>query len=292
MTLDTVSKEDAMFVLDLLELSLLNHEVWFECFVLDMTGNDNFNKKFLEEDGHTKCNMSKNLAEVRNILGEPRILQDILFIHEQLHAIVRKLSLTSTGFRGDIAALFDEVLVKRRALRWSVRTLSFQLKSNIVLIDPLTGAFNRTRLMTLLERELENTRRAPAEASLCFVDIDFFKRVNDTHGHHAGDRVLTFLVHFFKTHLRTVDVVFRYGGEEFVLFLQNTDLETARQSLDRIRTILEKAPIQISVSQKIYVTASFGVVPLDGLLSVEDNLKKADEALYRAKNSGRNRVSL
>jgi diguanylate cyclase (GGDEF)-like protein len=155
--------------------------------------------------------------------------------------------------------------------------------------DGLTGIFNRRHFMELVLAQIERTRRAQAPSCVLLFDLDFFKNVNDTYGHLAGDEVLRFVAQKVKRTVRTYDIVARYGGEEFVVFLSDTDIETATQLAERIRENISAAPC-VYEGIEIPITCSIGVTKVDENALVDDVLKRADQAMYQAKESGRNRV--
>ena len=150
--------------------------------------------------------------------------------------------------------------------------------------DPLTGLYNREFMDSWLKIQFAQKENF----SLAFLDLDKFKNVNDTYGHAAGDAVLTQFSAFLKTQIRKSDVVIRYGGEEIVIGLPNTNLQVATNLIERIRQTWEQTDIVISPSQNIRVTFSAGIA--DFKTSKKDILKTADEMVYQAKESGRNKV--
>lgn len=125
--------------------------------------------------------------------------------------------------------------------------------------------------------------------SLFICDIDFFKKVNDTYGHNAGDAVLRHVAEHFRRNSRICDGVYRWGGEEFIVVLPDTDEYQAAEAAERLRICIMDSVCHFE-ELDIKVTMSFGVTRLDPAKSVEDNIKEADEKLYKAKESGRNRV--
>ncbi len=157
------------------------------------------------------------------------------------------------------------------------------------LHDPLTGALNRFSMDNIFNREMELSNRNKTPLSLIALDIDFFKQVNDTYGHATGDCVLKHLTECVRQCTRTTDALFRYGGEEFTLLLNNTSFDGARQLAERIRETVQDTPC-ICNGQNIYVTVSMGI----SLFQPEDSqtslFERADQALYQAKKSGRNQV--
>lgn len=157
--------------------------------------------------------------------------------------------------------------------------------------DPLTGLFNRRYLMSALDQEMERTRRSVLPTSLIMLDLDHFKRVNDTYGHHAGDEALKWASGLWRHNLRRIDIPCRYGGEEFAIILPGTRLMTAVKVANRLRTILQDSPVLIH-AQKVILTASFGVDTFTASedLSVKAFLKRTDRYLLEAKFKGRNQV--
>lgn len=157
--------------------------------------------------------------------------------------------------------------------------------------DELTGLINRREFVRLALVELSRAARVPSATSLIMVDVDYFKKINDRYGHPAGDEVLQQVASIMRSGVRTVDVVARMGGEEFVILLPNTTLEGALSAAEKIRANLDAGPLQLR-SASLHVTASFGVsvLPQGQSGTLEDLYAAADQALYAAKNNGRNRV--
>ncbi|MDP1681972.1 MAG: diguanylate cyclase, partial [Burkholderiales bacterium] len=154
--------------------------------------------------------------------------------------------------------------------------------------DGLTGIYNRRYLETRLESEFDRTRRYGGTFSMILFDLDFFKKVNDTYGHLAGDKVLVEVARRMSDQLRTTDVVGRYGGEEFALILPETPIEGARVFGDRLREMIELEPV-IYDNTTIPVTVSMGATEYSAdLISYDKLILQSDVALYASKASGRN----
>jgi diguanylate cyclase (GGDEF)-like protein len=159
-------------------------------------------------------------------------------------------------------------------------------------IDSLTGCFNRRAFDSLLAREAERSRRVGLGLGLVMLDLDRFKELNDRHGHAAGDAVLVEVAAIVETAVRLTDLIFRWGGEEFVILLPHTNREDSSMVAERIRAALAAAAVRApDGSPPLALTGSLGVAfassfPADGATLVE----QADNALYRAKAEGRNRV--
>ncbi len=157
--------------------------------------------------------------------------------------------------------------------------------------DPLTGSSNRRHFFTLAERAIRLSRRYQHPLSLLMLDIDHFKAVNDTYGHHAGDLVLQALVQACRQTLRDVDMLGRIGGEEFAVLLPETDAEHALQAAERLRQAVAAVEVPLEDGRAVRFTISLGVANLCDLdEDIDALLKRADGALYRAKEAGRTRV--
>lgn len=160
-------------------------------------------------------------------------------------------------------------------------------------LDSLTRLLNHRAIFQRLEEELARAARKGQAVSVVLADFDHFKRVNDTHGHLAGDAVLRSAAQLFRQLLRASDAVGRYGGEEFLVVLPDTDLEAGVRTAQRLRAGLEKLAVPLASGTKIHVTASFGVAcaaELPGPASPEALVALADTRLYEAKAAGRNCV--
>jgi two-component system cell cycle response regulator len=189
--------------------------------------------------------------------------------------------------------LLARVRTQVRKRRYTERLRdSFQMSIEMAITDALTGLSNRrymeSHLATLIE---QSAARGKALAALV-LDIDYFKSINDTHGHDAGDDVLRDFAMRIKRSIRGIDLACRYGGEEFVIIMPETDMAVAAMVAERLRRRIAADPFAIQQGTKnIPVTISIGIAGLRGKDDTAANLlKRADEALYRAKRDGRNRV--
>lgn len=166
------------------------------------------------------------------------------------------------------------------------------LLSAIALVDPLTQLGNRRAFDWELPRQIQVTREQNLPLSLLVLDIDFFKRVNDEHGHLVGDQVLRMFADRLRHHMRFYETPFRYGGEEFVVLLQSTSASEAEKLAERLRRLINDTPFVISKTLDLPLTVSIGAATLatadDG--KGEDLIRRADSNLLKAKRTGRNRV--
>jgi len=182
-------------------------------------------------------------------------------------------------------------LKQERALRQANEEIKI-----LSITDPLTGCSNRGCLNKRLPEEIQRAGRYNRPLSIVMCDIDYFKKINDTYGHQAGDLVLKEFSKRIEDSIRDkVDLLARYGGEEFLVTLPETDLDGALNLAERLRRFISENKFKIE-AKKIKITASFGVAGFDpdnrhGEVSFDIMIKAADKYLYQAKNEGRNRVA-
>ena len=159
--------------------------------------------------------------------------------------------------------------------------------------DALTFLPNRRQIIADLQREVETSREQHEALTIFMLDLDHFKRVNDTYGHAAGDQVLRSLSNKLQTAIRQSDKLGRYGGEEFLLLLPGTSLNRAIKMAERLLKLTRKLKIQLANGQTIQITISLGIAEHQvGQENWEELLKRADDALYQSKNQGRDQWSI
>lgn len=194
-----------------------------------------------------------------------------------------------------VFAMATDMAGRLSAMRWQLREQKKELQKaldlNALLArqDELTTLPNRRHAMEMMAYEERRTRRDKVRPSVCMIDIDHFKRINDTHGHAAGDAVLRLLARHALLALRRPDILARWGGEEFILLMPETTLSEAAHVIERLR----KRLADISVWEEhpeLQVTFSAGIATLAANESMQDTVARADVALYRAKEQGRNRT--
>ncbi len=191
----------------------------------------------------------------------------------------------------------NELLARARTQirRWRYQgrlRSNYERSIEMALTDSLTGLYNRRYLMAHLDGQLKRMQLSEKAMSLMMFDIDFFKSVNDTHGHGVGDEVLRELAVRVTKNLRSFDTVARYGGEEFVVVMPDTDLGIAMSVAERLRANVASEPFKVSAPiGEVSITLSIGVTRAVGLTDTSDALfGRADEALYHGKRTGRNKA--
>ena len=158
-------------------------------------------------------------------------------------------------------------------------------------LDALTGFFNFHYLVAALEEEMERARRTGLYTSLVMIDLDHFKKINDTYGHESGNKALQWATKIWRDNIRRIDIPCRYGGEEFAIILPGISIHQAVRTAERLRALLRNSPIKLK-NKKVKLKASFGVNTYDGIenLSVEAFIEKTDGFLLQAKKKGRDCV--
>jgi diguanylate cyclase (GGDEF)-like protein len=197
---------------------------------------------------------------------------------------------------GYLTQVFNHMVARLRQNRDQLAKVNAELQDKnqelhlLSITDPLTGLFNRKHLMETLTAEVIRSLRHKHTFALLIVDIDHFKRINDTHGHQKGDEVLRCLADVFRKSIRDCDYVARYGGEEFIILLPETGRRGAMEAAERIRIHAAKESVVLEAGS-ISVTVSIGISLFpDNGADVKTVIQQADKALYIAKDSGRNRI--
>jgi len=210
---------------------------------------------------------------------------------------------TSREARRDVVAGLDagadDYVVKppdpeelRSRLKAGIRVLAMEHHfERVAMVDGLTELPNRRGLDDTFSRQLTRTLREQQPASLLMVDVDHFKRLNDTYGHLMGDEVLRRVARVLRQQVRPQDLLARYGGEEFALLLPNTDADAAVAVADRLRSAIANPNTEEASRSLPVATVSIGVATARTSVSLSELMSQSDAALYRAKQTGRNRVS-
>ena len=241
-------------------------------------------------DGLRLCSQFKSLESTR----QTPIL--IIIDPEDHQRLLRALDMGVNDYL--IRPIDDQELLARvntqiRRCRYAeqLRT-NVQASMELSVTDPLTGLYNRRYMESQTALLVENAVNRGKMLSMLALDVDHFKAVNDTHGHDVGDRVLEELADRLRHCVRNVDLICRMGGEEFVIILPDTGMDVALKVAERIRRTVSAKPIEAGARLgPLPITVSLGVALIESAAdSMDDILKRADEALYRAKREGRNRV--
>ena len=209
------------------------------------------------------------------------------FTHDAIQSLIAPAYIKIINYTNIVIA-FAAIGIISFYFRLASLTLERELEQ-LAHTDSLTGLYNRRRMQELLEQQTAMFTRNRSVFTLIFVDIDHFKKFNDTYGHFCGDYVLSEAASFMKKNLRMGDVIARWGGEEFLIMLPDTDINGARIMAEKIRKAIASEHFHLA-GKNFSVTMTFGLAQHEINSSIEDSLKQADNALYEDKKTGRNRV--
>lgn len=226
--------------------------------------------------GDRNKDLSDNVASLRGSRDRQEILQ-----------LLTTVVMQASGIQNTVEASHKEL----QETRYALINMQNELAETRQLLneDTLTGALNRRGLDQTLAREIARSQRNDSRLTLAMLDLDHFKRINDTYGHEAGDRLLVHFVSLIRAVLRKSDALVRYGGEEFTLLLPDTDTRGAMLVLGRLQQLMKKSPL-LYEEQPVNTTFSAGMATLAADENGHALLRRADAALYQAKANGRDRI--
>ena len=274
-----------------LEEAVIEHRCWLYDWHRSLIFHLPVNEMCFTEHAYRLCHFGRwyysQPSEVFGILPE---FATIDWHHRRLHesafAMAEKIRCGLAISLEDYENLIDKEWTFTKA----VVEFKEELLKTLFDFDPLTDILNRQAFVRILRREYARLFRTAESCCICMVDLDEFKAVNDTYGHQAGDKVLHIAARHLRRNLRPYDSICRYGGEEFLICLPNTTLQTAKNIMNRLRDGLASLKIDLDTGEDLNVTASFGISKITTDETVEENVARADEAMYAAKQAGRNRV--
>lgn len=289
---DNESTHDVFLTIRALDTGIANHESWVsEIHQSLICGTDHANPADFGESAHCHCKLGKWLysPETRSIEALDAF-QSVVEKHQQMHAVARAI-LHKSGNKQNISeGEYRDFTAQALSFKHQARELQYLLMSQICVVDHLTGVWNRHVMYSKLIQEQERLARNNHACTICMMDIDHFKQVNDNHGHLVGDLVLKKVVDYCRDGLRKYDSIYRYGGEEFLFCLPHAQPDEAKASIERLCAGLGRHSITLPGGEELSVTASFGIASLLKDSAIEDSIQAADHALLCAKAQGRNRV--
>lgn len=221
---------------------------------------------------------------------EQPVLDRLAVLHDQMHTLARLVLMKAPDGEQITAADYDGVAAKFQGFIGGIRRLERAFAVAASGLDTLTGLRSRVGMADDVAREIDRFQRTGKPFCLALADIDHFKQVNDNYGHDVGDQVLAATADVISRQIRSFDDAYRLGGEEFLICLKETKLIDANKVIERLRAALEGWPIPLVGREPLRITASFGLVPVMPDTTVEQLIHAADQALYEAKRSGRNKV--
>jgi two-component system cell cycle response regulator len=293
--------DDSKAIRQLILKTLNRTDLFDECFEA-VNGLDGFNVLLNEKIDIVLCDVEMPGMDGFKFLGMVNSQQEMQNIpvllltgHEDMATKIRGLEQGASDY---VTKPFSpEELLARVKIHLKIKMLQDHLKESNQLLrklsqtDPLTELHNRRHMMTTMEVEFDRSQRAGSPFAFLMIDLDHFKRVNDTYGHQQGDIVLKKTSKEIQRQLRQYDSAARFGGEEFALLFPETSRDEALLVAERLRQSIASMQFTDSLAE-LKITASLGVaaMPHNNIHSIEDLIRLADDALYVAKSNGRNRV--
>ncbi len=286
-----IPAEQIRKALKVLEQAVYNHEQWSEALYGTLICRLEPDQRDISDDAHRKCRFGQwyygaGAADLERVPG----VEEIGLAHERMHQYAGTLLVASADGVPISIGDYERFVSAMKSLRLEVATVQRELDELLKNLDPLTGTPSRTGMLSELREQHALVVRKVHPCVVVMIDLDHFKRVNDKYGHLVGDKVLIGAAHYVMAHLRPYDKVFRYGGEEFLICLPDTDLQTGYDIIDRLRGELGSLHYEADGRKNFLVTVSCGLALLDPDVPVEQSIDRADKALYIAKAGGRNRA--
>ena len=288
-----VTRDELQEILAQLEQALFHHQQWHAALIRALTCRLPGDQHDISPEAHHECRFGqwyygKVPEKLRNLPGFIALGE----AHKLMHQLAAKLLIEAKAGNPVITFDFDNFSNALDRMRLEISALEHELENLLYNHDSLTGAITRVGILPALREQQELIKREIQSCCIVMVDLDDFKVINDLHGHLAGDCVLTASAHYIIQHLRPYDKVFRYGGEEFLLILQHSELTPCYDVVERLRAGLASMSIDFDGKEPIRITASYGVVLLDPDTPVETSIDRADKAMFAAKAAGRNCVRI
>lgn len=284
-----LEQNEIQAILTQLDQAIYNHGEWFDSITRTLVCRLPQDHRDVADDAHRQCRLGQWYYGTAP--DKLRVHPGFIALeaeHQHMHQKAAKLLQTAAS-GGAISPLdFDNFANALERLRLQLYTLKREMEDALYNLDALTGANNRIGMLTKLREQLELVKRHVQVCCIVMMDVDHFKAVNDTYGHAAGDRTLAAATRYVMANLRPYDKLFRYGGEEFMLCMQNTDATAGYEVVERLRLGLAAMPIHYDGKATLQITMSFGLAMLDPAVSVEQSIDRADKAMYAAKAAGRN----
>lgn len=290
MAIPNISDELMRVALKELDQASYNHDQWAETLYGTLICQLTPDERDISSDAHHNCRFGQwYYKRGAVVLKDHPGFAEIGLEHERMHQYAASLLRSAMHGVPISTKDYERFVTALKRMKLEIATVEHELEGALFNLDPLTGTPSRIEMLSKLREQQEFVRRKHA-CAVAMMDLDLFKSVNDKYGHLVGDEVLIGFARYIIAHLRPYDKVFRYGGEEFLICLADTDLETGSVIIDRLREELASLPLEAEGKGTFHVTVSFGLTALDPDITVEQSIDRADKALYVAKAMGRNRV--
>lgn len=289
MLLQKIDRNELQYFLSQLDQALYNHNQWHNDIIRTIICRLPYDKHDVLPNSYEECRFGQwyYSNKVKSIIDHPGFIA-LGEAHKHMHQLVSGILLTLDANTFVTPLEYDNFANSLERLRLEIYALKNELEILLYNRDPLTLAINRVSMLPILREQQEITRRQFQSACIAMMDLDLFKKINDQYGHLVGDKILASLASYLMDHLRPFDKLFRYGGEEFLLFIQQVTVDQAYDLIDRLRKGIADFSFKIGLQDPIRITVSFGLTLLEPNLTVEQLIDRADKALFLAKAAGRN----
>lgn len=279
-----ISQDELQSVLQQLDQAIYNHNHWYESLIRTMVCHLPYDRRDVSKDAHQECRFGQWYYDLA-----PRVLLDhpgfvaMGVSHMRMHKMAAALLKGQANNQPITLTEYDHFSNALQELRIQIQTLKREFENMLYNRDPLTGADSRIGMLTKLREMHELVKRGIQQCCLALMDLDHFKPINDTYGHLAGDHALSMTASYIMGNIRPYDKLFRYGGDEFLILLQNTDTEQGLKKVEVMQKAIAKNPLDFDGKNIIKITVSFGITLIYPDVPVEESLERADKALYTAK---------
>ncbi len=285
-----LSDKQIQEVVDLLEIADRNHRDWLSRMHISIVCNQPFEKDVFAENSHECCMFGQwYYNNIPDLLKPRQEFIDLEPLHKKMHDAARHLAKINRDHKPIPVEDYQAFIEKQRSFSNALQTLRDRMCECLYSFDALTGLMTREPFAVILESEYARVERTGTSSCIVLMDVDYFKSINDDYGHLVGDRVLREVSQYIRSNIRPYDSVCRYGGEEFLIILPNTDLQEAFDIIDRLRVKISKHEMYCDENKQFFVTVSAGISKLS-IVGERTSVGKADKALYQAKKQGRNCV--
>ncbi len=274
-----------------LEGATRDHIDWLQTIHRLMACDLPIEDRLTDDHAHHLCNFGKWLADQDDtLISRLGAFGDVISQHEKVHVtatrVLNQFREKKTVDPNDYDA-FMQVVGRFNQL---LRGLQSEVWKLIAVRDPLTGLRNRQGMEMDINRDIQDASPLEPIGTICMCDLDHFKKLNDTYGHAGGDEVLRGAAQTIRGVVRPSDVIYRYGGEEILVYLRWANADSAEYVCERMRVAIEDMRVYLPDGGKPPVTASFGLAEIEEGSTAEETIVRADSALYAAKENGRNRA--
>lgn len=286
---EIIQREELKEIISELEQASYYHQKWCASVIRVLACGLSTDKEDMSESAHKNC----KFGQWYHIYAPIKLSRHPGFIalgeeHHQLHKIATKLLFIANRDLKVPVALYDSFVNSLENMKLDLSSMQRELIELLHNKDPLTGTIYRINMLPVLHEQLDLIKRTRQASSIAMMNIDHFNLINQQYGQHTGDTVLSSICHYIIKNIRPFDKIFRIGGEEFLLLIQNTNTKAAYELIERIREGIANLKIKVEPDKEVQLTVSFGVTLLDPEITIEESIKIVEKALSKAKTAGRN----